>query len=104
MASDDLAFFSIVQGEAQLDSDRALVAFLRERIAERDGQATDEERHLLSAVLRVLKVFDADFEAVSSAGRDDRAAGRSEALGWTLRAVAFAAFWSHPAWQPQWRP
>lgn len=108
MLSDEVRFRQIIQREAVLDRDRGLVAFLRERLAERSDTATSEERALLAAVGRMLAVFDGDFEVAAQGDPADsqacERAGRSDALGWALRCVAFSAFSEHRDFHPSWRP
>ncbi|MEU5091082.1 hypothetical protein [Streptomyces sp. NPDC021356] len=100
-----LKFQLIVQDEAALDRDRALVAFLKARIAERAKVAEEEEERLLAGVNRSLLEFEEKFEHPH---RDDdrhsHFAGQMQALGWSLRCTAFAAFSGHPDFRQDFRP
>ncbi len=95
---DALKFELVVHGdEDTLDRDRALVAFLNARIAERSKAATAEEKGLLAGLRHSLLEFEEKFQHPH---RDDDPhsffAGQLQALGWSLRCVAFAAFSGHP--------
>jgi hypothetical protein len=96
-----LKFQMIVQSEAGLDRDRALVAFLKARIAERAKVAEGEEERRLAGVHRTLLEFEEKFEHPH---RDDdrhsHFAGQMQTLGWSLRCTAFAAFSEHPDFRP----
>ncbi|MFI7396223.1 hypothetical protein [Streptomyces tendae] len=100
-----LKFQMIMQGEAGLDRDRALIVFLKERIAERAKVAEEAEERLLAGVARALAEFEEKFEHPH---RDDdrhsHFAGQMQALGWSLRCTAFAAFSTHPDFRQDFRP
>ncbi|TGN72245.1 hypothetical protein E5083_30390 [Streptomyces bauhiniae] len=99
-----LKFQLIVEDEAALDRDRALVAFLKARIAERAKVAEEEEERLLAGVNRSLLEFEEKFEHPHR--DDDRRsffAGQIQALGWSLRCAA-AAFSAHPDFREDFRP
>ncbi|MGW9436760.1 hypothetical protein [Streptomyces sp. NPDC055607] len=100
-----LKFQVIIQGEAALDRDRALVSFLKEWIAEQAKSAREVEEGLLAGVARVLAEFGEKFEHPHR--DDDRHgffAGQLQALAWSLRCTAFAAFSTHPDFRQDFRP
>ncbi|WP_329020978.1 hypothetical protein [Streptomyces sp. NBC_01601] len=99
-----LKFQMIMQNEATLDRDRALVAFMQARISERAETADKDERRLLVGVDRVLQEFSANFERAVLAERDDYFPGQIDALGWSLRCTAFAAFSEHPDFRMDFKP
>ncbi|RPK32443.1 hypothetical protein EES39_38815 [Streptomyces sp. ADI92-24] len=96
-----LKFQMIMQDEATLDRDRALVAFMQARISERAEVADKDEQRLLVGVHRVLQEFSANFER---AERGDYFPGQIDALGWSLRCTAFAAFSEHPDFRMEFKP
>ncbi|MFD8385228.1 hypothetical protein ACFV2X_43050 [Streptomyces sp. NPDC059679] len=104
MEDPSLKFQMIVQNEARLDRDRALVAFMRARIAERAEAADKHEHLLLVGVQRVLDAFDAQFEHAAQAQRADGVPEYADALGWSLRCTAFAAFSGHPDFRMDFKP
>ncbi|MFD9687329.1 hypothetical protein ACFWXO_16415 [Kitasatospora sp. NPDC059088] len=104
MTSDNTRFHEIIQTEGRLDRDRRLILFLRERIAESADTATERERALLAAVGRILAHFADGFEAAALRDSANGVFGHYEALGWSLRCTAFAAFSEHPGFSPDWRP
>ncbi|MGA5643314.1 hypothetical protein ACPCTN_31810 [Streptomyces cinereoruber] len=100
-----LKFQMAVQHEAGVDRDRALVAFLKARLAERSKVADGAEQRLLAGVHRPLLEFEEKFEHPHR--DDDRHsffAGQMQALGWSLRCMAFAAFSEHPDFRQDFRP
>lgn len=99
-----LKFQMIMQNEATLDRDRALVAFMQARISERAEAADKDEQRLLVGVHRVLQEFSANFERAVLAERDDYFPGQIDALGWSLRCTAFAAFSEHPHFRMDFKP
>ncbi|MEU6618624.1 hypothetical protein [Streptomyces parvus] len=99
-----LKFQVTVQDEAVLDRDRALVAFLKARIAEQGEVAGDGEERLLAGVAQCLLEFEEKFDHPHRG--DDRYsffAGQLQALGWSLRCTA-AVFSGHPDFQENFRP
>ncbi|MEW2615146.1 hypothetical protein AB0937_34180 [Streptomyces sp. NPDC047880] len=104
MDDQGVKFQMIVQSEAKLDRDRALVAFLRARIAERAPTADERERQLLAGTQRVLDEFAANFERAAKVEHTDYFPGQIDALGWSLRCTAFAAFSEHPDFQMDFKP
>jgi hypothetical protein len=96
-------FQMIVQAEAALERDRALVAFLKARIEECAKTAGENEQRLLVGVQRVLIVFAENLEQRHH-DPDGHLAGRIEALGWSLRCSAFAAFSEHPDFRMDFKP
>lgn len=102
-AESALKFHVIVQGQAELDRDRALIGFLKDRIAERAKAAEEAEEQHLAGVARVLAEFEEKFDHPH---RDERDyfAGQMQALGWSLRCAAFAVFSTHPDFREDFRP
>ncbi|MFE9613170.1 hypothetical protein [Streptomyces sp. NPDC006012] len=97
-------FPMIVQGEGELDRDRALVAFLTERIKERAKVAEEGEEQMLAGVSRVLAEFEEKIEHPHRYDeQNDYFAGQLQALGWSLRCAA-AAFSEHPDFREDFRP
>ncbi|MYS32578.1 hypothetical protein K388_07224 [Streptomyces sp. KhCrAH-43] len=93
-----------IQDEADRDRDRALAAFIKARIAERAPVAEEREERLLAGVQRGLLEFE---ERIEHPHRDDAGSffsGQMQALGWSLRCVAFAAFSMHPDFRQDFRP
>ncbi|MFD3889974.1 hypothetical protein [Streptomyces microflavus] len=100
-----LKFQVIVQDEAVLDRDRALIAFLKARIAERGEVAGDDEERLLAGVSQCLLEFEEKFDHPHR-GDDQHSffAGQLQALSWSLRCTAFAVFSGHPDFREDFRP
>ncbi|MFF8809862.1 hypothetical protein [Streptomyces omiyaensis] len=103
-AESALKFQMIRQGEVELDRDRALVGFLKDRIAERAKAAEEAEEQLLAGVARVLAEFEEKIEHPHRYDeQNDYFAGQLQALGWSLRCAA-AAFPAHPDFREDFRP
>lgn len=104
MDDQGVKFQMIVQNEAKLDRDRALVAFLRARIAERAPTTDERERQLLAGTKKVLDEFAANFERAMQVEPTDYFLGQIDALGWSLRCTTFAAYSEHPDFQMDFKP
>lgn len=77
--------------------DRALIDFLRARIAEAGGCGpTAAETRALTALAHVLSDFEENFLRSYRYAPDDYLSGHVDALRWTLQCFAATAFAAHP--------
>ncbi|MGW3404524.1 hypothetical protein [Streptomyces zhihengii] len=82
--------------ESSPDRDRALIDFLRARIAEAGVCGPAAETKALTALAHVLSDFEENFLRSCRFIPDDYLSGHVDALRWTLQCFAATAFAAHP--------
>ncbi|MFJ5740117.1 protein kinase family protein [Streptomyces microflavus] len=97
--------FQITAQVGEVERDGALVAFLKARLSERAEVADEFEKRLLVGTHRTLLEFEEKFNHPQRHHeRNAYFAGQMDALCWSLRCTAFAAFSGHPDFRHDFRP
>ncbi|MFF8902497.1 hypothetical protein ACF082_34060 [Streptomyces lydicus] len=84
---------------AQLEQDRALAQFLRDRLTDVETTGCAAERRALAGLREVLVEFEEKHPLAARMPADDFFVAQIDTLRWVLRCTATSAFLQHPDFQ-----